>query len=248
MNEHLVVGYGEIGKGLVKVLNPIYEVVIYDTKLYTTLDISSLSLSTLHICIPGDLKEFVKIVSEYISLLCPKLTIIHATVPVGTTREIEERTKSLIVHSPVRGLHPDLDLGIKTYTKYIGYNNGEAARLAEKVYTKAKIPFKRLWKTETTELAKLLSTTRYGVSIAFAQSQHELCETLGLSYKEVVTEWETTYNKGLKELDLEKYVRPVIDPPLGPIGGHCVVPNAKILGDSLQPYLREIIETGGEDE
>ena len=34
-----------------------------------------------------------------------------------------------------------------------------------------------------------------------------------------------TYNQGYKELGKENVIRPVLFPPKGEIGGHCVVPN-----------------------
>ena len=37
-----------------------------------------------------------------------------------------------VVHSPIRGIHPKLFDGIKTFVKYIGADNKEAGDLAKK--------------------------------------------------------------------------------------------------------------------
>jgi hypothetical protein len=48
------------------------------------------------------------------------------------------------------------------------------------------------------------------------------------------------------ELGQGHVVRPILYPPDGPIGGHCVVPNAKILSEEYESeFLRFIIECGG---
>jgi hypothetical protein len=37
----------------------------------------------------------------------------------------------MVVHSPVRGVHPYLYEGIKTFVKYIGADNKEAGNMAD---------------------------------------------------------------------------------------------------------------------
>ena len=63
-----------------------------------------------------------------------------------------------------------------------------------------------------------------------------MCGEMGLSFEEVMTEWNKDYNNGYKKLDMDHVVRPVLTPPAflrpdGAIGGHCIIPNAKLLKD-----------------
>ena len=60
----------------------------------------------MHICIPYG-PEFENIVQEYIDRLEPMYTLIHSTVPPGTTRNIQFKTEQPIVHVPFHGHHTD---------------------------------------------------------------------------------------------------------------------------------------------
>ena len=113
MNKIGIIGYGEIGSSL----HTIYKEFGYNIKVIDPLfglkdDLSNCDL--LNICIPF-IDNFVNIVNEYIHTLNPGLIVIHSTVEPGTTSKIKGR----VCHSPVRGLHPNLSLGIKTFIKYI---------------------------------------------------------------------------------------------------------------------------------
>src|SRR3990167_1189192 len=117
----LIVGLGEVGKALKEVLSERYEVDGLDkenTKLKDGYDV-------IHICIPYTI-DFVDEVLKYqlLYLKLNGLTIIHSTVPIGTSKKLGA------VHSPIRGIHPNLKQGIKTFTKYFGGERaGEAAEL-----------------------------------------------------------------------------------------------------------------------
>ena len=98
------------------------------------------------------------------------------------------------------------------------------------------LKFKSMSSPEATELAKILSTTRYGVNLLFADMQSSAIHDLSLDYKEVVTEWETTYNEGLDEVGMPQFKRPILTPPTYAIGGHCVYENVRILKDALPRF------------
>ena len=83
--------------------------------------------------------------------------------------------------------------------------------------------------SETTELAKVLSTTYYGVIIAWHGEMKKICDKYNVNFEKSVTLWNETYNRGYLTLGKENVIRPVLYPPPPSIGGHCVVPNAKIL-------------------
>jgi len=54
-----------------------------------------------------------------------------------------------------------------------------------------------------------------------------------LQYDEVYTHPNNTYNEGYEELGMPNVRRPVLYPPEGKIGGHCIAPNFELLPDSL---------------
>ena len=199
-----IIGYGEIGQSLEKLyLGKDFVIQINDTGL--ELDQITSDVDVLNIAIPfTDQEKFVNIVSHYILDLEPKLTIIHSTITPGTTLKVLSKLegKHLVVHSPVRGIHPNLYEGLKTFTKFIG---------------------------AATELAKVLSTTYYGLCIAFHDDMNKLCKEHNVKYEEVATKWNKTYNDGYNKLGMDNVIRPVLYPPKdGKIGGHCVVPNAEL--------------------
>ena len=105
-----ILGYGEVGQAVAG----LYEsVVICDP--YKEYDDDMSNLDLLNVCIPYT-NGFVDDVKEIIEDIKPKHTVIHSTVPVGTTESVGMK----VIHSPVRGLHPNLLKGLKTFVKYIG--------------------------------------------------------------------------------------------------------------------------------
>jgi 3-hydroxyisobutyrate dehydrogenase-like beta-hydroxyacid dehydrogenase len=115
-----ILGYGEVGKAIARFYSKPF---IKDLKRDDGLE----GADILHVCLPWS-QNFVKIVKNEIKKIRPKLTIIHSTVAPGTVKKIGGST----VHSPVRGVHPHLFQGIKTFIKYIGADNKTAAGMAKK--------------------------------------------------------------------------------------------------------------------
>ncbi len=224
---HMIVGFGEIGKALNRVLDDLYEVIGLDSgDEYDNADGKTV-IDVMHICFPYS-KKFVFYVNEYIELYCPKLVIIHSSIPVGTTIKIGD----IAVHSPVRGVHPNLEGGIRTFVKYFG---GKQARKAARYFSDIGVPTKCYKDAKTTEAGKLLSTTYYGWLIAFQRYVKEYCEANELDYQAVYEHFNNSYRVGYKELNMEYVVRPTLKAMPGKIGGHCVIPNAKILKDEFRP-------------
>ena len=56
----------------------------------------------------------------------------------------------------------------------------------------------------------------------------KLCDEHNLDFMEVMTKYNNTYNEGYTKLGKLNVVRPVLY-PTDKIGGHCVIPNAKLL-------------------
>lgn len=231
-----ILGYGEIGKAVAR---------FYESPLIRDIDTNEfvVNLDVLHVCIPF-IDNFYEIVSENITEYRPRLVIIHSTVGVGETKKLYDRFGN-VVHSPVRGVHPNLYEGIKTFVKYVGCDREDLGVLVSAHFnsigiekTKVCVP------SATTELGKLLDTTYYGLCIAFHAYATKVCSSEKVKFEDVMTEFNTTYNEGYAKLGKSNVLRPVLKAPSDDvIGGHCVVPNANILKNIFgsDPILESII-------
>ena len=223
-----ILGFGEVGRAVAKFYrNP----KIKDLRLKK--DDKLEGIDVLHICIPWS-SNFIKIVKKEIKKIKPKLIIIHSTIAPGTTKKIAQATKLPVVHSPIRGIHPHLYKGIKTFVKYIGADNKKAGKIAQKHLESWGIKTKIFYPSATTEIGKLLDTTYYGICIAWHGEMKKLCDKLGLDFNKAVTDFNQSYNKGYLKLRKKNVIRPVLYPPQKGIAGHCIIPNTKI----LQKYFK----------
>jgi UDP-N-acetyl-D-mannosaminuronate dehydrogenase len=223
MERTLICGGGEVGRGLYEVLSAHYPTELFDIAVNETVPI--VSIKWLHICFPYS-ENFVKYVRQYMRIVKPQYCVIHSTVPVGTTHKCGKN----VWHSPIRGLHPDLALGIKTFVKYIG---GTYNYEVLEYFSKTGIQVYHTAQPETTELLKLLDTTIYSVNIVACKEAKKLCDKYGANFDVAYTSAQKTYNVGYKKLDKSQYVRPVLKYKEGPIGGHCCINNAILLGEDL---------------
>lgn len=212
-----ILGYGETGQAIAKFYR---EPKIKDLNR----DDGLKGVEILHVCIP-DSGKFVPIVKKEIKKIKPKLTIIHSTVAPGTTKKIG----GSVVHSPIRGVHPKIYEGLKTFVKYIGTDNQKAGRMAKKHLESLGMKTKVFTPSATTELGKLLDTAYYGLCIAFHGEIKKMCDKLQLNFDQVATDFNQTYNEGYQKLGLKNVIRPVLYPPNPSIGGHCIISNAKML-------------------
>lgn len=224
--KHIIVGSnGEVGKCVLDFFKK-YEPIgidINSTKERQKCDY-------LHICIPYS-DKFVDICKEYINLFNPKYIIVYSSVLPGTTRQLGDNA----VHSPIEGRHPHLLISFKTFTRFV---SGKKSVEISKIFSDNNLNVITYSKPEITELAKLLSTTRYGINLMFAQESQEICNELGLDFNEVVLKYQNDYNKSYACLREERFIQPLLTSPNGKIGGHCVVQNAKLL---IKKYNKELI-------
>ena len=159
-------------------------------------------------------------------------------MPPGTTKLISADYPN-VAHSPVRGVHPNLAEGIQTFVKVFG---GTGAISASKHFSHdLGIECDVYESSLSTEVAKLLDTSYYGVCIAWHDYAQKLCDKHGVDFDEAQTHYNQTYNNGYKELGKGNVVRPTLIPPDGSIGGHCVVQNAELLQADLDSKLLEAI-------
>lgn len=223
----LIIGKGEVGKSLYEVLKTTHPTRIRDKEpLPEEKRGDTPEFKILHICFPY-FKGFELEVLEYQKKYQPAYTIIHSTVPMGTSR------RCLSYHSPIRGSHPRLAKSIKTFIKYLAPRD-----LKLKIYFEAAdIKIKMFDKQETTELLKILSTTYYAWNIIFCKEVKEICDEYELNFDEVYTEPNKTYNQGYKILGKANVVRPILKPMPGPVGGHCLIPNCELLKSEITSLL-----------
>lgn len=213
---------GEVGDALKRIFP---DAGVYDTNPKPGLEkvfvdiIKPSKCDMMHICFPYS-KDFTRHVFDYQVRYSPGITVIHSSVPVGTSDTLRA------VYSPVRGVHPNLELGMRTITKYFaGLKAGEVA--AE--FYKAGVPVRIMADTRSLEAAKLWDTTAYGLNILLEKEIWKYCRENQLDYEIVYREFTQTYNMGFKKLGMPHVQRPWLMHAAGKIGGHCVVPNAALL-------------------
>ena len=224
MYKSLIIGYGQIGKALELVLND-YNPSVYDLEL----DIPEGEFDIIHICFPYT-KDFINEVQKYQDKFKPKYTVIHSTVPVGTSRACGA------IHSPVVGIHPHLAKSIKTFTKYFG--GKEASGVAD-YFRRAGCKVYLFDDQETTELAKLSQTTYYAMTIEYTKMLKRICNEKNLSFTEVYTTFVNDYNRGYEELGLPEIKIPNLVPIMREQGGHCTIPNCDLWTNDFTEFIKE---------
>ncbi len=233
----LVIGMGEVGQALFNVLKSAYpDIQSYDKKQEKR-EIA-IPIDIIHICIPYT-DDFIKIVSEYMVAFNPLYLVIHSTVPVGTTAKIAEGAECKVFYSPVRGQHENMEEGLKTYVKYLS-SNTQIADAMSKYFEDAGIRIEMMFDTGAAELMKLLELYRYGLYIAGAKEQENICKHFGKNYDLVVTKPEETRNEGMIKLGKPDKCQPILWPFENYVGGHCTVEDMDILLKQVEmPLLKE---------
>lgn len=233
MREHskvVVVGLGEVGKPIFDLVSKHHDAVGVDIPPVERIE----QADVLHVCYPFQIKDFTGETARYIERFKPALTIINSTVAIGTTRSIAERTGAAVVNSPVRGKHARMLDDLRSYTKFVGAIDPIASEQAARHFGSVGLKTKILSSPEATELAKLTETTYFGLMIAWAQEIERYCDQSGQDYDEVVSFYEEI-----------KFFPPVKYFP-GTIGGHCVMPNIKLLNKWRHSMILEAIEASNQ--
>lgn len=225
---NLIIGAGEVGGSLYRVLNPYHNTFLIDKEP----KVLSGDPEIMHICF-GYNDDFIKQVKEYQEKYNPKYTVIHSTVPVGTSRQLNS------IHSPIIGIHPYMDEGIKTFVKYLG---GEQASEVAQFFRRAGLRVYLFDKSETTELLKIMDTTFYGVCIEYTKEIKRLADQYGIPF-EAWTLYNDNYNKGYQALGYPEFTRPNLVPVMTKIGGHCVLPNTQFIENEFTKLIQKLNDT-----
>ena len=235
-----ILGNGEIGSSL----NRVHELAGHDKVVirdpFVGLNASLGECDIVNICIPFfGYDEFVKSILD-LNLKKNCIVIIQSTIGIGATDKVQADMPDLIcVQSPVRGVHPNLAEGMLTFEKYLGVSEKYFSDKEITEYIRNHIVSLNMkpivCRARESELAKMISTTLYGINIAAISDVASLCEEHEVDFGTVFTRWQTGYNEGYRTLGKDNVCRPVLTPiPKNEdgkriIGGHCVVPNSVIL-------------------
>lgn len=217
---NVVLGAGQVGRAIAEVLG--------DATLRDVGDPPDRA-DVLHVCF-GWTEEFDAAVADYQDHYQPNLTIIHSTVPVGTSRRLGA------VHSPVTGRHPDLAQSVLTFVKFFG---GEQAAEAAAIFEARGVRTEIVPDAETTEAGKLWATLQHGWLVALEKEAHRFVEAHGADPDIAYRRFNEVYNEGYAALG-EPYHLPILRHMPGPIGGHCVIPNARITPTRIARVLEQL--------
>ena len=228
----IVVGQGEIGTPLRKILSRSYDCIGVDIE---PVEVNA-PCSAMHICYPYQIPDFVGTTAAYIRKYKPALTIINSTVVPGTTRRVGEASGSKVAYSPVRGKHAHMEEDLLRYKKFVAGVDESASTLALQHFAAAGFQTDKFRTPEMGELSKLMETTWLGILIGWAQEAERFAESYGGSFAEI--------NAFIKEIDfLPAHIFP------GHIGGHCVMPNIDLMQECVRStFLDAVVESNAKKE
>ena len=240
MKKDLVVGIGEIGKSILKLLSKDSIVVGFDLNpdLMDKRKIErykNLKTSFMHIAIPVTGK-FINNVLKLYKKFQPECIVIHSTIRPGTTEILQRKLPIPVIYSATRGVHKRMIYDLKRYTKFfvISANaprNKWASSRYVKMMKRCGIKTKKMTKPETLELAKIICDTSYlGWLVNYAQLSNMIANEYGVNYDEM---WSFTE-------EIQKFLgnRPKMYP--GIIGGHCVLPNLDLINNEKLDQIKKI--------
>jgi len=235
----VVVGLGEIGKPMFKLISKSVKTVGYDknTKLNPKSNQKYMELPTrfIHICIPFN-KFFYSNLKKSTGKFSPKSIVIHSTISPGTTSWLQSKFNIPIIYSATRGVHKRMLRDLRRYTKFFAIQkNAPDAKWASSQFSllmkKAGVKTKRMSNPLTLELGKIVcDTSYYGWLINYAQ----ISQIIALKHK-------VDYNEMWSFADeIHKFLgnRPKMFP--GHIGGHCVIPNLELINDNSLNQINKI--------
>lgn len=235
INRAILIGFGEVGQAHFKNLAKVYPDSIYykdkgeqiynsqgkKVSLSADFDFDLMLIATQ--CDPENMAPFYQMVVDYANQYKPKYIDILTTTTCGTTENLEVFLPHInITKSTIRGSHPCLDKFLLEIPKHIG---GRSADVMKEYYSKAGIPCVCHAKSRATELFHVLNNSDYGIAIAKAGENYDLCRKYGIDYMEWL-EYKKTNNEGFIRAGFPSKVSPILTPPGNGIFGHCVVYSA----------------------
>jgi len=240
MEKDIVIGLGEIGIPILKIISRTIKTAGYDInqnlmdkKKYDNL--LNHKAIFVHICIPFT-NKFVDSVLQITQQYSPLALVIHSTISPGTTEIIQKKIGIPVIYSATRGVHKRMVKDLKRYTKFYSVydwspNSKWASKQFEKRMKKAGIKTKKMSTPLTLELAKIVvDTSYYGWLITYAQLSNMIAIKNKINYDEM---WSFAD-------EIHKFLgnRPKMFP--GFIGGHCVIPNLDLIKNDTLDLIKQI--------
>jgi len=225
----VVAGLGEIGIPIFQLISKAGSTEGYDInkKLMRKKSLNKLenfSIRFLHICIPFN-KKFVRNVILLYKKFLPQAIILHSTVSPGITQKLQNKLSIPVIYSATRGVHKRMLSDLRRYTKFYALEPNAprkswASSTYSKLMKKCGVKTKKMSSPITLELAKIVcDTSYYGWLINYAQISNMIAKENNVDYDEM---WSFTD-------EIHKFLgnRPKMFP--GFIGGHCIIPNLKLI-------------------
>lgn len=230
----VLIGYGEVGKGLYEIFSRDHEITIHDPMMMLKAPDAAGQYDLMLVSIPYS-EKFIKIVKDYQFEFSPKVTIVFSTVPVGTCRKLGA------IHSPIEGQHGNMADSIRLHNRWMGGRENDGIALA--FFLEAGLRVACAPKSEITEFLKLQSLAIYGINIEWARYCKDVADTLGFPYGSV-KRYNQDYNDLVEYNCQPQNVRYNLDPPKGKIGGHCVIQNMELLQDTDfgHPFVKYVLD------
>jgi len=240
MKKDVVIGLGEIGKPILKLLSKDNIVVGFDLN-HDLMDnikfekYKNFKTSFLHIAIPIT-DKFINNVLNLFKKFQPECIVIHSTIRPGTTEKLQKKLVIPVIYSATRGVHKRMIYDLKRYTKFFVISaNAPRSKWASSRYVKVMkgcgIKTKKMSSPETLELAKIICDTSYlGWLINYAQLSNRIATEYGVNYDEM---WSFSD-------EIHKFLgnRPKMFP--GFIGGHCVIPNLDLIHNKTLNLIKKL--------
>jgi len=240
MTKDIVIGLGEIGNPILKLISKNYNAVGYDIdkKLMDKKKFEKIKnekIIFLHICTPFNSK-FEKNIIQFSKKFSPKGIVIHSTIKPKTTEKLQKKLNIPIIYSATRGVHKRMLKDLKKYSKFYSiYDWAPNSKWAQKTFVslmkKVGVKTKKVSSPLTLELAKIVcDTSYYGWLINYAQISNMIASKYKVDYEEM---WSFSD-------EIHKFLgnRPKLFP--GHIGGHCVIPNLDLIDENSLHTIKKI--------
>ena len=240
IKKDIVVGLGEIGSPILKLISRATIAVGYDiNKKHMNKNkfnkYQNIDTYFLHVCIPFT-KEFITNVVLLSEKFNPEAIIIHSTVSPYTTKKLQDKLNIPIIYSATRGVHKRMLSDLRRYAKFYSIESNAprknwASINFSKLMKKCGVKTKKMSSPLTLELAKIIvDTSYYGWLINYAQLSNMIAIQNKVDYDEM---WSFAD-------EIHKFLgnRPKMYP--GFIGGHCVIPNLELIDYKTLNLINEI--------
>jgi len=231
----LMLGFGDIGTAVHSLFKHVINFEIIDPKRKMVAKIDRTRYDIIVVTYPyhdGFIEEINDLAIKYSAFDI----MIFSTLPIGITKQITGA-----VHIPVEGKHPGLDRYIRSWRLFIGHNGNISEKIMHCLNNIGN-NYTLVRDSNVTEALKLLSTTCYGINIEFARLVGEVFQTLRSDYS-LWNEYTSAYNLLYSNTNEFKSIKRYnLYAPRGPIGGHCIVSNAKLLGKSFKSPIIDIVK------